>query len=58
MNLNLILIGVFIILIGFIMLKVKPNSIIGIRVSWTIKDENIWTKRITLPGDFLFFAES
>ena len=37
-------IGIFFIISGNIMPKVKRNSAFGVRLSWTMKNDNVWAK--------------
>ena len=38
------LLGIFLIIIGCILPKVRMNSVIGIRTRWSMKNENTWKK--------------
>lgn len=40
----LIISSILLVIIGAILPKCKQNSLIGIRVSWTMKNKNIWDK--------------
>lgn len=50
------LFGVFFVISGNIMPKVKPNPIIGMRTKWSMKNDNIWKKQQRVSGILLLIA--
>ena len=48
-------IGLFFVFMGNIMYNIRPNRFVGVRVPWTLNDENNWKKTHRLSGK-LFFA--
>lgn len=50
------LFGVFFVISGNIMPKVKPNSIMGMRTKWSMKNDNIWKKQQRVSGILLIIA--
>lgn len=49
-----ILLGVFFIIIGNYMPKIKPNFFMGIKNPWTISNEDVWKKTHRLGGKIFF----
>lgn len=49
------MIGFLMMIIGNYSPKVKQNSVLGIRLPWTLANENVWTKTHRLGG-WVFFA--
>lgn len=49
-----ILLGVFFIIIGNYMPKIKPNFFMGIKTPWTISNEDVWKKTHRLGGKIFF----
>ena len=50
------LMGVGMILIGNVMPKVKPNSVLGLRTSWSMKNDTTWKKSQRFGGISLILA--
>lgn len=46
--------GIFFSLLGNLMLNVKPNYFVGIRVPWTLENEDNWRKTHRLAGKLWF----
>lgn len=46
--------GIFVCLLGNLMLNVKPNYFVGIRVPWTLENEDNWRKTHRLAGKLWF----
>lgn len=46
-------VGIFFILLGNYMPRIKPNWFVGIRTPWTLSDEEVWRKTHRLGG-YLF----
>jgi uncharacterized membrane protein len=44
------LVGVMLLIIGNILPRVRPNSAMGIRTPWTLRDENVWARTHRVGG--------
>ncbi|TWB16653.1 putative membrane protein [Nitrospirillum amazonense] len=57
-----LIMGVFLVLMGNVMGKVRPNGLLGIRTPWTRNDEWVWDQthrfggRLFVAGGFLLLA--
>ena len=47
-------IGIFFCLMGNLMLNVKPNYFVGVRLPWTLESEDNWRKTHHLAGKLWF----
>ena len=48
------LIGVILVVVGNVLPRLRPNSAIGIRTRWTLRDETVWMKTHRAGGYVLF----
>jgi uncharacterized membrane protein len=48
------LIGIILVVAGNILPRLRPNSAMGIRTRWTLRDETVWMKTHRGGGYFLF----
>lgn len=48
-----LLLGGTVAFVGNLLPRVRPNSVIGIRTPWTIRDDTVWTKTHRLGGYFV-----
>lgn len=47
------LVGIILVLLGNVMPRIRPNSAIGIRTRWTLRDETVWMRTHRVGGYFL-----
>lgn len=47
-------IGLFFIFMGNIMYNIRPNSFVGVRIPWTLKDEDNWKKTHRVAAKLFF----
>jgi uncharacterized membrane protein len=48
------LVGIILVIAGNLLPRLRPNSAMGIRTRWTLRDETVWMKTHRLGGYFLF----
>ena len=53
---TVILIGILFAVLGNIMPKMKMNGYMGIRTSWSMKNEDVWTRCQRMGGTVTFFG--
>ena len=51
-----ILIGILFAVLGNIMPKMKMNGLMGLRTSWSMKNEEVWTRSQRMGGTVTFFG--
>lgn len=47
-------IGLFFVFMGNVMYNIRPNSFVGVRVPWTLKDEDNWKKTHRVSAKLFF----
>lgn len=47
-------IGLFFVFMGNIMYNIRPNSFVGVRIPWTLKDEDNWKKTHRIAAKLFF----
>ena len=55
-SLTCILMGILFAVLGNIMPKLKMNGAMGLRTSWSMKNEEVWARSQRLAGMIAFFA--
>jgi uncharacterized membrane protein len=48
------LMGIILVLVGNVLPRLRPNSALGIRTRWTLRDQSVWMKTHRAGGYFLF----
>ena len=48
------LVGILLVVAGNVLPRLRPNSALGIRTRWTLRDETVWMKTHRAGGYFLF----
>jgi len=48
------LVGIVLVVAGNVLPRLRPNSAMGIRTRWTLRDEEVWMKTHRAGGYFLF----
>ncbi|HEX3407801.1 MAG TPA: SdpI family protein, partial [Caulobacteraceae bacterium] len=49
-------IGILLVLIGAVLGRVPPNSLVGVRTPWTLADERVWRRTHYLTGRLMALA--
>ncbi|ELK45617.1 UNVERIFIED_CONTAM: SdpI family protein [Halobacillus marinus] len=51
-----IIVGIITVALANPMQKTRPNAVYGLRLPWTLNDENVWRKSNRFSGELLFFV--
>lgn len=52
----IVILGIFFMLMGHYMIRLRPNYFIGIRTPWTLENEEVWCKTHLLGGRLWFYG--
>ncbi len=55
-SVTVILLGILFAVLGNIMPKMKMNGIMGLRTSWSMKNEEVWARSQRMGGTLMFFG--